>query len=287
MAIGQLYDANNVVVGQAALYIAANGTALPSLLNANLADPFDPTAFVAYTLTAPSTSTFTLSVNGVLTSSLSNTSTGAAIATALNATAPLAALIAAGNPGATVTPATNPGPFTIVLPEDFQGLLTLQVTTGAPTLAGGLWTPVGATDQGWKYGTNKSTTDISIEEQSTPVSETIQNQKVTFEGALSEDITRTLALAWNGLVSVVAPAVGNPGYDNIVLTDNVLYYAVCLVTQHVNGMPRWIYAPKTSQLSNVSTDFRRANAKRMYAVSFSTLCQPGQIRTVNFTAPHS
>lgn len=287
MSIGQLYDANNVVVGQAAMFISAANTPLPNLLNANLADPFDPTPFLSYTVTAPSTSTFTLTIGGVATSSLTNASTGAQVLAALEALPAVVTAYAAGAAHITVTPSTNPGPFTVVLPEELANQLTLQVTTGAPTLTGGLWTPMGATDQGWKYNTNKSTSTINIEEQSPPVAETIQNQAVTFEGALAEDISRTLAVAWNGLLTSVAAGASNPAYDNIVLTDTVLKYAVCLVTQHFNGMPRWIYAPVASQLSNVSTEFRRANAKRMYAVSFATLCQPGQIRTINFTGPHS
>lgn len=282
MTIGSLYDGNNVVVGQAAVFIAPVNTALPGFLGVNLADPFDPTPFTSYTLTAPSTSTFTLTVAGQVTSSLSNASTGAAVLAALQA------LSTVGVTGViSVTPSSNPGPFTIVLDEELAGTMTLQVTTGAPTLTGGLWTPVGATDQGWKYGTNKSTQSITIEEQSPPVSQAITSQNVTIEGALSEDISRTLALAYNGFLTAVAPAVGNPGYDQIVLTDTVLYYAVCMVTSHFNGMPRFIYAPKWSQLSNVSTDFRRAAGKRMYPVSFESLCKPSQVQVINFTSPHS
>lgn len=285
--IGDLYDANNVVVGQAAVLIAPAFTPLPSLLTANLADPFDPTPFTSYTLTVAATSTYTLTIGGAVTTSLATASTGVQIAAAINGLAPVAALINAGSNPATVTPATSGGPYTIVLPEELDQGLTVQMLTGTVTLTGGLWTPVGATDQGWKYGTSKSVQTIDIEEQSTPVSMAINTQSVTYDGALSEDISRTLALAFNATMSVVAPATLTPGYDNLVLTDTVLYYAVCLVAQHYNGMPRWQYAPKCSQLSSTSVDFRRANAKRMYPVQFATLCKPSQIRTINFTAPHS
>lgn len=282
MAIGQLYDANNVVVGQAALMVAASGTPLPSLLTANLSDPFDPAPFVGFTLTVAATTTYTITVGGEETTSLTTSSTGAAIQAALDA------LSTVGPGGAVVSPLTSSSPYTISFDEDTSGqVVTVAASAGTATLTGGLWTPVGATDQGWKYGTNKSTTTINVEEQSTPVAQTISSQAVTFEGALSEDISRTLALAWNAYLTSVAPAVGNPGYDQLLLTDDVLLYAVCLITSHFNGKPRWIYAPKCSQLSNVSTDFRRATAKRMYPVSFATLCKPSEIETINFTAPHS
>lgn len=278
--IGELYDVNNVVVGQAAVFYAANGTALPSFLTLNQADPFDNTAWTGQTLTAPSTSTFTLTdALGRITSSLSNTSTGAQIETALNALDPT------GETTWTVSPQSNPGPFTLT-PSDDSGPLTLQVTTGSPTLTGGLWVPVGATDQGWKFSANKTTQEIAIEEQSTPAGMTISSQKVLLEGSLSEDISRTLQLAYNATLTQVAAAVGNPGYDQIALDDTVQYYAVAMVTQHVNGRPRLVYAPKWTQLANTDTTFRRAAAKRMYPVQFATVCKPSQIEIINFTHDH-
>jgi hypothetical protein len=282
MTIGNLYDANNVVVGQAAAFIAASGTPLPAFDKANLADPFDPTPFVSYTLTVSPTSTWTLSYGGQATSSLADTSTSAEIETAL------AALSTVGAGNVTVTGTTG-GPYTVLFDEQVSGkTFTATMTTGTvPTISGGLWTAVGATDQGWKFGTNKSTQAITIEEQSTPVSQAITSQNVTIEGALSEDISRTLALAWNAYVTSTAAAAGVPGYDEVTLTDDVLYYAVCLVSSNDKGYPKWTYAPKWSQLSNASTDFRRAAGKHMYPVIFETLCKPSQITTVNFQAPGS
>lgn len=276
--IGELYDVNNVVVGQAAVFYAANGTALPSFLNLNQTDPFDNTVWVGQTLTAPATSTFTLTdALGRVTSSLSNTSTGAQIAAALNALDPT------GDSVWTVTGSASP--FTLT-PSNDDGPLTLQITTGTPTLTGGLWVPVGATDQGWKFSANKTTQEIAIEEQSTPAGMTISSQKVLLEGSLSEDISRTLQLAYNATLTQVAAAVGNPGYDQIALDDTVLYYAVAMVTQHVNGRPRIVYAPKWTQLANTDTTFRRAAAKRMYPVQFATVCKPSQIEIINFTHDH-
>ena len=276
MTIGTLYDANNVIVGQAALFVAASGTALPDVSLANLADPFDPAPFMSYSATVAASSSYTLSYGGQATSTLTDTSTAAAIETAL------AALSTVGTGNVTVTGTGTA--YTVLFDEQVAGqTLTATATTGTATLTGGLWTPVGATDQGWKFGTNKNTQDTTIEEQSTPVGQSITTQNVTFQGALSEDISRTLALAWNAYLTKVAAATGKPGYDQLALTDDVLTYAVCLITNHVNGMPRWIYAPKCSQLSQSSTDFRRAAGKRMYPVTFTTLCKPSEIVTLNFT----
>lgn len=45
--IGDLYNADNVVVGQAAVFFGAKGVALPALTGFNTADPFDPAFWVA------------------------------------------------------------------------------------------------------------------------------------------------------------------------------------------------------------------------------------------------
>lgn len=201
MTIGQLYDVNNVVVGQAALLYGVKNTPLPDLGTVNFADPFD---------------------------------------------------------------------------------LSVFQTEPAPPYA---WNPVGATDQGWKFTANKSTQATTVEEQSTPAGMAISSQAVTIEGAASEDVSAVMALAYNATLTTTAAAAGVPGTDELNPTDDVLDYAVTLITVGVSGKPRWIYAPVWTQLSNVETDFRRAVGKHMYPISLATICQPSAIRIINFTAP--
>jgi len=273
--IGELYDANNVVVGQAAVFWAAENTPMPDPTTANLDDPFDLSVFFTYTLAVASGVTaFTLTdSHGNETTSLDHTSTASDIADALNALTPA---------GTQYTVTGGSSPFTIALSE-YDTLHASAFTGGVGSLTGGLWTPTGATDQGWQYATSKNTNVIQIEEQSTPVGETISSQGVELQGALSEDITRTLALAYNATVESTAAGADSPGFDTISLTDEILYYAVLLVTSNADDFPRWIYAPKWSQLSETSTSFRRAADKRMYPVAFQTLCKPSQIQVIEFT----
>lgn len=195
MAIGDLYDANNVVVGQAAVFFAPENTAMPALTGFNTADPFDATFW--------------------------------------------------------------PDPD---------------------------WAPCGATDQGWAFGANKSTQTINIEEQSTPVATTVTSQSVSLTGALSEDISKTLALALNATLVATASGAGTPGYDTLTLTDEPILYAVGMVTTNAEGFGRIIYAPAWTQLSNVSVAFRRAADKRNYPVGFETVCRTQDIKILNFTA---
>lgn len=204
MAIGDLYDANNVVVGQAAVFTAPADTALPPLTGFKTNDPFDKTFFA--------------------------------------------------------TP----------------------------------WVPVGATEQGWQLGADKSTQTINIEEQSTPVGTTVTSQSVTIQGNLSEDITKTLVLTMNATSAATAATATSPGYDTIRPSDDPIYYAVAMVTTNVapgatagttQSLGRIIYAPKWTSLGNISTSFRRAAGQRLYAANFATVCKTSDIQIVNFTAP--
>lgn len=288
--IGDLYNAANVVVGQAAVLFAPLNTTLPNLLNLSFSDPFSlvPWQIATFTIngaTAPVTA-FTITYNAVTTSSL----TVAGLTTALITTA-VAALtgVGVGNVVVTGTAATG-WVITLQGAASQLGALTVSGTGGTPTVVTGvnpLWVPCGATDQGWQFGTNKSTTDINIEEQSTQVGTQITSQKVTLNGALSEEISSNLALAYNATLTTVASSTTTPGYDELNPTDTVLSYAVAMISQRFDGKPKINYAPAWTQLSNVETSFRRATAKRMYPVSFSTICKPGQIRMLSFTAPHS
>lgn len=275
MAIGDLYDANNVVVGQAAVLFAPENTPLPDFQNLVLSDPFDPSPFVSFSVAVVATSSYTLSYAGGTTTNLTDTSTSAAITTALEAIV--------GNGNVTVTGTGTA--YTVLFAENVaNGALTSTATTGSATVSGGLWVPVGATDQGWTYGTNKSTQKINIEEQSTEVGTTISTQSVTISGSLSEDISRTLALAYNGTLSSSAATANEPGFDVVALSDDVIYYAVAMLAQTNDGFPRIIYAPKWSQLANTTTAFRRAAKQRMYPVDFSTACKPTQIQVFNITS---
>jgi hypothetical protein len=194
MPIGDLYDANNVVVGQMAVFTAPADTALPDLDTFNTADPFDEAFFA------------------------------------------------------------------------------------------GDFVPVGATEQGWQLGADKSTQAINIEEQSTQVGMTLQSQSISLQGNLSEDITKTLVLAMNATSVASAADAGSPGFDTITLEDIPIYYAVAGVTTNAEGFGRIIYAPKWTSLGNVSTAFRRAAGQRLYGVNFQTVCKTSDIKIINFTA---
>jgi hypothetical protein len=127
---------------------------------------------------------------------------------------------------------------------------------------------------------------INIEEQTTPVMTTMTAQTLMISGALSEDISSVLAMAYNMLATATAPTVTVPGYTTLNPTDNILQYAVALTMANRLGFPRWLYIPQATCLANASGVFRRAAAKRMYTAEFSSVCPIGNIAIFDFTSLH-
>lgn len=293
MPIAQLFNTNNVVVGQGALFIAPANTPVPNIALASTTDPFSYIPFTYVTLQASATITagsytLTYTLNGVGYTTASQTAisgTAAALDTAITtALAPLGAgvsdvTVSGGPVSATGTP------MVISLSEPFSGgawtITPSGITGGTLSIIGPLWTPVGATDQGWKYGSAKTIQDITIEEQTTPVATTMSSQKFTIDGVLSEDISRTLQLVYNMTNTYTANGTGTAGYETLTATDAVLQYAVVLVMANQLTFPRWLYVPQNTCLGNVDTTLRRAAAKRMYSAAFSSTCPTASIKIYN------
>jgi len=285
MTVGDLYNAQNVVTGQAAVFFAAGNTPLPALSLFNTADPFDATMWTQYLLTITSATSITLTFARRGATATTGTLTVAGLtATSLRTALEGLSTVGVGN----VKVGNSASPWSLVFNEGLtDGVLTVTPTGGTATVTAPIWLPSGATEQGWQFGADKSTNTISIEEQSTPVGMTVSSQSVSIQGNLSEDITKTLTLALNATASKVAPTVTVGGYDLITPTDNVLTYAVGMVTTNAEGYGRIIYAPLWTSLAGVSAAFRRAAGQRLYGVTFQTICNTNQIQIYNFTAPHS
>ena len=304
MPIGQLYSAGNVVVGQAACVVAPANTPMPPPSTAVMTDPFSLApwagAIISTTgiLTAGSfTVTYTLAGTPYTTIANQYNITAATLATNMvNALATVPAGLGGPATAAEVScsggPLTTLGtPFNLSLAERLVGgtwtLTPTGITGGTLSITSPLWIPVGATDQGWTFASNKTTQVINIEEQSTPVQTTMTAQTLTISGALSEDIASTLAMAYNMTSTATAATASNPAYTTLNPTDTILQYAVALMMANKQNYPRWLYIPVSTCLANASAVFRRAAAKRMYTVDFSSVCPIANIAVVDFTAPHS
>lgn len=147
------------------------------------------------------------------------------------------------------------------------------------------WFSAGATDEGFKLNTDTSTTTVTIEEQATPVGETVEGKTIAITAALAEDTMQSLRLAWGGSdITVAAAASGVPGTNKMTLTDQVSYYTAILEMSNKFGLARRIYIPKTSVTGSGDTSFRRAADKRLYPLSVTSICKPSEIEVVDVVA---
>lgn len=148
------------------------------------------------------------------------------------------------------------------------------------------WFSAGATDEGFKLAVDTSTTTVTIEEQATPVGETVEGKNITIQAALAEDTLQSMRMSWGGSAIVIAPAAsGVPGTQKMTLTSNTNYYTAILEMANKYGLARRIYIPKVSVSGSGDTAFRRAADKRLYPLAVASICAPSEIQIVDVTAP--
>jgi hypothetical protein len=162
---------------------------------------------------------------------------------------------------------------------------TTPATLPADTIAlGGLWaspwTAIGATKQGIVVDINRQTTDITIEEQMTPVDQRTTAVHFNFTAQLSEDTLETMLLAYGGgAITVTAAASAVKGKKTLVLHDELDYIVVGMESfaaprvGMTGGEIPWrrVLVPKVSSAAQVQTPYRRATEQRIYPVTFSSL----------------
>lgn len=148
------------------------------------------------------------------------------------------------------------------------------------------WVGAGATNEGFKVNVETSTTTVTIEEQSTPVDETIEGKTITIEAELAEDTLQTMSWAWGGgTIVTTAAGAGTPGTSKMNLTNEIKYVTAALEMRNFKGLARRIYVPKMSISGSGETSFRRSADKRLYPVRLNSLCRPEDIQIVDITAP--
>lgn len=147
------------------------------------------------------------------------------------------------------------------------------------------WVSAGATNEGFKVNVETSTTQITIEEQSTPVGETIESKAIGIEAVLAEATLESMRYSWGGSDITVTPAAsGQPGKRTMVLSDDIEYYVGILETRNFNGLARRLYVPKMSITGSGEVSFRRAADKQMFPIRAASLCKPSDIEIVDITA---
>lgn len=147
------------------------------------------------------------------------------------------------------------------------------------------WVSAGATNEGFKVNVETSTTQITIEEQSTPVGETVESKAIGIEAVLAEATMESMRYSWGGSdITVTAAGAGTYGKEVMTLIDDIQYYTVTLETRNFNGLARRLYVPKVSITGSGEVSFRRAADKQMFPVRAASLCKPTDIQIVDLVA---
>jgi hypothetical protein len=143
----------------------------------------------------------------------------------------------------------------------------------------------GATNEGFKVNIETSTTQITIEEQSTPVGETVESKAVGIEAVLAEATLESMRYSWGGgVITTQAAAAGVAGKRRMSLSDDIEYYVAVLETRNFNALPRRLFVPKVSITGSGEVSFRRSSDKQMFPIRAASLCKPSEIEIVDITA---
>ena len=280
---GVFYNANNVAVGIAALYLQ------PYVIGQTAVMPTDHTPFQAapggtsevqtVTITGtPTGGTFTLSYNGNPTAAIAYNATAAVVQTALRLVSGLSSVLVTGGPG--------PGTAWVVTFPAFLGNVNTLVAAGSltggttPTIAvtvttAGVsgWFSPGGTDQGYSLTPNANSNEITMEEQAASVQTTISSKSYQITGALAESTPVNRALYYGATISAEAVT----GNTVITMSDDPQFYAGFFEYRDAALKTVRLFIPRGTVIGTGDVAFRRAADKRMYGIQFTSACNTTDI----------
>jgi hypothetical protein len=147
------------------------------------------------------------------------------------------------------------------------------------------WVPIGATEEGVKFIFQRQTENVRIEEQMTPVDTPTTEVTIRIECAFAEDKFESIRYAaGGGTITTQAAASGVIGKKTLVLASDLTHYALGLETKNKQGFFRRMLIPDVVSVADISSEYRRAATKRMYAAAFNTLVKPEDITIIEKTA---
>lgn len=162
---------------------------------------------------------------------------------------------------------------------------TVALNGAWPASGTNIWVPVGATQEGLNLRFQRSTQDITIEEQLTPVSVNTTGLDISAEVVLSEDTVETMVTAYGGgSIVTTAASSGVIGKKVLTIGSDLDQYAFGFETQNAAGFFRRVMIPTVVSVGQAETLYRRAQDARRYAVSLRVLCAPEEIVVIEKTA---
>ena len=148
------------------------------------------------------------------------------------------------------------------------------------------WTAIGATQEGLTFAFSRDATDIVIEEQPTPVDVVTNTMEWNVNTTLAEDSLQVMKWAYGGgTITVQAATALLPGVSTLVISSEMQSFAFGFEGRNHLGFWRRVLIPVVKSVGQAETTFRRAEAPRMYAVSFRSLVAPNEVIIKEMTAP--
>jgi hypothetical protein len=126
---------------------------------------------------------------------------------------------------------------------------------------------VGATDEGVTINFGVETKEHTIEEDPLPAFRVITSAAFTFTAGLAEDTIENMQLAY-GVGQIVQ--VGQK--KELRLSTSLNELTIFLEAEVPGGMVRRMHVPGVMSGAEVETPYRRAESKRIYPVTFTTVC---------------
>ena len=156
---------------------------------------------------------------------------------------------------------------------------TVALNGAWPATGTNIWVPVGATQEGLNFRFQRSTQDITVEEQLTPVAVNTTGLDISMDMVLSEDTLETMVTAYGGgSIVTTAAASGQIGKKALTIGSDLDQYAFGFETQDSAGFFRRVLVPTVVSVGQAETLYRRAADARRYAVSLRVLCAPASER---------
>lgn len=147
------------------------------------------------------------------------------------------------------------------------------------------WVHLGFTDQGWKLKLSTKTTEINVEEQSTPVDILADGKSMTVSGTMSEASLQHARWAYGGgTITTVAAGASQIGKETLSLQDKLEKWALGLDTVNQYGFFRRVLLPKCVIASDVEVSYRRAAQQQMYPFEATSISDISEIDYVDMTA---
>lgn len=154
-----------------------------------------------------------------------------------------------------------------------------------PAAGTNIWVPVGATQEGLNFRFQRSTQDVNVEEQLTPVQVNTSSLDMSLDMVLSEDTLNTMVYAYGGgSIVTTAAGVGQIGKKELTINSDLDEYAFGFETQNEFGFFRRVFVPSVVSVGQAETLYRRAQDARRYAVSLRVICAPEEVDIVEKTA---